>query len=279
MTSTGGPRGDVRASASERSGGDAAFSALDALVAFAERSPATKADIDQVMRSLADHDGWYVPVSFADRSWGQTEFDQRLPFPDGPPTRVLNVFTDEPSARMAEGHEIGPYGGPVPGTRLMRALGPDYESLMVNYASPREHQWYVSAAAFDIAMTWGTTIAAERALARRGSGPVPTAELLAHRFHLLLERRSQDVAQIRLPDIDGAVAVCFTAEDRAEEFMSSLPPSARPLADLSLVPGPRLFEVVFGVGAAGLVVNAGSDDQTALTGEDLDQIASVPVTP
>jgi len=262
-------------------GGHQAFTptALDALVAFAERSPATKADIDQVMRALAAHNGWIVPVLFADRAWGQTEFDQLMAFPDGPPQRVLNVFTDEGSARLADGHEIGLYGGPVSGVRLMRALSNDYDSLMVNYASPREHQWYVSSGAFEIATGWGTTIAAERALAERGPGPVPAADLLAHRFHLLLERRTQEVAQIRLPDIDGPVAVCFTAEDRAEEFTASLPPPARPLADLSLVPGPQLFDIVRGVGAAGLVINAGSDDQTALTAEDLEQIAAVPATP
>jgi hypothetical protein len=258
---------------------NAATYALDALVAFAERSPATKADIDQVMRALAAHQGWYVPISFADRSWGQTDFDQVLYFPDGPPNRVLNVFTDEGSARLADGHEIGRYGGPVSGVRLMRALTTEYDSLMVNYASPREHQWYVASGAFDVAAAWATTIAAERALAARGSGRVPGAELLAHRFHLLLERRTQEVAQIRLPEIDGAMAICFTAEDRAEEFIASLPPSARPEADLTIVAGPRLFDLVRGVGAAGLVVNAGSDDQTALTGEDLDELTGRATAP
>jgi hypothetical protein len=264
------------------SGDDQAFAptyALDALVAFAERSPATKADIDQVMRALAAHRGWYVPVLFADRSWGQTDFGHVLHFPEGRPDRVLNVFTDEGSARLADGHEIGRYGGPVSGVRLMRALTADYDSLMVNYASPREHQWYVAAGAFDVAATWATTIAAERALAERGSGRVPAAELLGHRFHLLLERRTQEVAQIRLPDIDGAMAICFTAEDRAEEFIANLPPSARPQADLTLVPGPRLFDLVRGVGSTGLVVNAGSDDQTALTGDDLDELTGRATAP
>jgi hypothetical protein len=253
--------------------------ALDALVAFAERTPATQADIDQVMRALATHQGWFVPVQFADRAWGQTEFDQLLRFPDGPPTRVLNVFTDEGSARLADGHPIGLYGGPVAGVRLMRSLNADYDSLMVNYASPREHQWYVADGAFEVAMTWGTTIAAERALDGRGSGRVPAAELLVHRFHLLLERGTQDVTRIRLPDIDGAVAICFTAEDRADEFVSSLPPSARPQADLSLMPGRQLFDHVRAAGIAGLVVNAGSDDQTALSADDIEELAGRAAAP
>jgi hypothetical protein len=271
--------GEDRAMSSRDQEAIAPTFALDALVAFAERSPATKADIDQVMRALATHQGWYVPVHFADRAWGQTDFDHLLRFPEGKPTRVLNVFSDEGSARLAEGHEIGLYGGPVSGVQLMRALTPEYDSLMVNYASPREHQWYVASGAFEIAATWGTTIGAERALAGRGSGRVPVPELLAHRFHLLLERRTQEVAQIRLPDIDGAVAICFTAEDRAEEFMANLPPPARPQADLTLVPGSRLFDLVRGVGVAGLVVNAGSDDQTALSGDDIAELAGRAAAP
>jgi hypothetical protein len=37
-----------------------------------------------------------------------------------------------------------------------------------------------------------------------------------------------------------------------------------------------MFEMLRGVGAAGLVVNAGSDDQTALTREDILEIVANP---
>ncbi len=247
-----------------------------ALVAFAERTPATQADIDQVMRALVNHDDWYVPVLFADRAWGQTNFDQMLLFPDAVPSPVLNAFTDHESALLAEGQAIGPYGGPVPGVKLMGALDNNLTALIVNPASPREHQWYVAAGGFEIAVHWASAITAERALANRGSGPAPAADLLAHRYLLLVERPSRSLAQTYLPEIDGAVAVCFTAADRASEFTSSLPPPARPLADLAEMDGPQLFEMLRSVGAAGLVVNAGSDDQTALTREDIADITGVP---
>jgi hypothetical protein len=252
-----------------------ASAARDALAAFAERSPASQADIDQVMRTLAAHEGWYVPVLFADQAWGQTNFDRVLLFPDAVPRRVLNVFTDETAALLADGQEIGVYGGPVSGVQLLRALGPDIEALVVNFASPREHQWFIASGGFDIAINWASAIGVERALARRGSGPAPAAELLGHRFHLLLDRQTDGPAQIQLPDIDGSVAVCFTALDRAEEFVASLPAAARPLADLSAVSGPTLFDKLHSVGAAGLVLNAGSDDQTALTRDDIAEITGL----
>ena len=245
------------------------------LVAFAERQPATQADIDQVMRALVSHDDWYVPVLFADRAWGQTNFQQMLLFADAAPSPVLNAFTDHESALLADGQAIGVYGGPVSGMKLMRALDSNLSALIVNPASPREHQWYVASGGFDVAVRWGTAIAVEQALAKRGNGPVPVSELLAHRYLMLVERANHGLAQIYLPDIPGAVVVCFTATDRAEEFLASLPPAARPLADLADVAGPQLFDMMRGVGAAGLVINAGSDDQTALTREDIAEVVTV----
>jgi hypothetical protein len=247
-----------------------------ALVEFAERSPATQADIDQVMRALASHDDWYVPVLFADRAWRQSEFDQMLLFPQAAPNPVLHAFTDHESAMLADGRAIGVYGGPVPGWRLMRSLDAEVSALVVNPASPMEHQWYIAAAGFPVATQWSTAIAVERALAARGAGPVPAEPLLAHVYQLLVDRPTGSLAQVYLPDIDGAVAVCFTATDRVDEFVASLPPPARPLAELRPIDGRQMFEMLRGVGAAGLVVNAGSDDQTALTREDILEIVSSP---
>lgn len=121
---------------------------------------------------------------------------------------------------------------------------------------------------------WASAIAVERALAERGNGPVPAAALLGHTYQLLLEQSTRTLAQVYLPDIDGAVAVAFTASDRAEEFVSSLPMATRPLADIAPLAGHRLFEMMRSVGAAGMIVNAGSDDQTALTREDITEILS-----
>jgi hypothetical protein len=248
--------------------------ALDALIAFAQRQPATQADVDHVMRSLAAHEHWLVPAGFAASALGQSEFPQTINFPPAEPTTTLNVFTDPESARFADGQPVGPYVGPVDGVRLLRALHPGLEALIVNPASPREHQWFVASGGFEIALGWAGAIAVERALAERGNGPAPAAELRSHRFHLLLDKAAQGVAQVTLPDIDGTVGVCFTATDRLAEYMSSLPPPVRHLPDFAPIDGPQLFELMRSLGAAGLVVNAGSDDQTALTGEDIAEIVA-----
>jgi hypothetical protein len=244
-----------------------------ALVDYAERSPGTQADLDRVMRALVAHDDWYVPVEFAELAWGQSTFDHKIRLGNPAQSAVINVFTDQESALLATGQPIGHVGGPVTGSTLMQALDDEITALIVNPASPREQQWYIAAAGFEIAATWGTAIEVERALARRGAGPVPVAELLAHRYQILLERQGHALAQVYLPEIDGAVAVCFTASDRAEEFLASLPPVARPLAEITPIAGEQLFETMRGVHAAGLVVNAGSDDQTALTRDDIAEVS------
>jgi hypothetical protein len=246
--------------------------ARGALIEFAKRQPATQADVDQVMRSLAMHESWWVPVEYARQTWGQSAFDQTLPFPDRGPTAMLNVFTDLEAAAVGEAAASGDYGGPVPGVKLFQCLDPGLSSLIVNPGSPREHQWYIASAGFDIAAGWATAIAVEHALAEWGNGPVPAADLLAHRYHLLIEKDSRAPAQVFLPEIDGVVAVCFTATDRTAEFVASLPPSVRPLADTATVDGPGLFELVRTMGASGVVINAGSDDQTAMTREDIAEI-------
>jgi hypothetical protein len=249
--------------------------AVRALERFAQRSPATQADIDEVMRTLVTHDGWYVPVAFADRAWGQTTFESTVLLGDAAPNPALNVFTGRTEALLAEGEPLGAFGGPVAGVRVMRVLDSNLSALFVNPASPREHQWYIAAAGFDIAVTWATAIIVERVLAERGDGPAPALELLGHRYHVLLERPTQVRAEIHLPDLGGPFAVCFTAADRIDEFLQSLPPAARPLADISSIDGPRLFDLLYEAGVTGLVVNAGSDDQTALSREDIAAVASL----
>jgi hypothetical protein len=243
-----------------------------ALIEFAQRQPATPADVDQVMRSLAMHERWLVPVEYARQAWGQSAFDQVIPFADRGPLAMLNVFTDPEAAALGAAEVSGDYGGPVTGAQLLQYLDPGLSALIVNPGSPREHQWYIAAGGFDIAAGWATALVVERALANRGNGPVPVAELVAHRYQLLIDKDTGAPAQVFLPEIDGVYAVCFTAADRTNEFVVSLPMAARPLADVAQVDGRQLFETVRSMGAAGLVVNAGSDDQTALTEDDLAEI-------
>jgi hypothetical protein len=224
------------------------------------------------MRALAMHERWLVPVEYARQAWGQSGFDQVIPFADRGPLAMLNVFTDPEAAALGAAEVSGDYGGPVTGAQLLQYLDPGLSALIVNPGSPREHQWYIASGGFDIAAAWATALVVERALANRGNGPAPVADLVAHRYQLLIDKETGGPALVFLPEIDGLFAVCFTAADRTNEFVAGLPMTARPLADVAPIDGRQLFETVRSMGAAGLVVNAGSDDQTALTEDDLAEI-------
>jgi len=249
-----------------------------ALIEFAQQQPPTTADVDQVMRALAMHERWLVPVEYARQAWGQSAFDQVIPFADRGPLAMLHVFTDPEAAALGGDEVSGDYGAPVTGVQLLQYLDPGLSALIVNPGSPREHQWYIASGGFDIAAGWATALLVERALANRGNGPVPVADLLAHRYQLLIDKEKGGPAQVFLPEIDGLFAVCFTAADRTAEFVASLPPAAQHLADVAPVDGRQLFEAVRSMGAAGLVVNAGSADQTALTEDDLTEITHAGAT-
>jgi hypothetical protein len=250
--------------------------ARQALSAFAHRDPATQADIDRVMRALVEHAGWLVPLSYATRVWGQSRFEEYAEFPAEAPNTVLTVFTDRESAARAEGYPLGRYGGPFDGVRLLGALDSTCTALVVNPASPRDHQWYIADAGFPIANQWADGVLVERALAERGAGPLPTADLCAHRRYLLLLGRADNgLVLIEAPDAPGSLAVCFTAPDRAEEFVAALPEQLRPTAGMSVIDGPHLFRVLRELAVAGLVVNPGRPGQAVLFRADLEALTAV----
>ena len=246
-----------------------------ALVDYAQRATPTHADIDRVMRALTEHEDWYVPAELADEAWPQGD-GLRLAFAEAVPTRVLTVFTDEGSANLAGRYPLGPYVGGVPGVAMLGALDERYTDLVVNPASPREHQWYVSAAGFAIARGWAGSVGVERALAAtRSTDPPPIAALRSFTdFRLLFARDEGELTTVYLPDVPGPLALGFLAADRAEEFLSGIGPDGRDAAHLVELDGVATFELLRDERVAGVVLNAGSERQYVLFRMDIVAIAN-----
>jgi hypothetical protein len=248
--------------------------ALRALVDYAQQATPTHADIDRVMRALTEHDDWYVPVDLASEI--HPDGGERLDvFAEAVPTRVLTVFTDRESATLASRYPLGPYVGGVEGDALLGAMDERYTDLVVNPASPREHQWYVSAAGFPIARGWATSVALERALrATRSADPPPIAELRAFTdFRLLFARAEGELTTVYLPDVPGPLALAFLAADRAEEFLAGIGPQAREAAQLVELDGVAMFELLRDELVAGVVLNAGAERQFVLFRMDIVAVA------
>lgn len=245
-----------------------------ALVDYAQRPAPTHADIDRVMRALTEHDDWYVPAALADDAWG--EGGPRLDvFGEAVPTKVLTVFTDPESATLAARYPLGPYVGGVPGVALLAAMDERYTDLVVNPASPREHQWYVSAAGFAIARNWAASVGVERALAAtRSADPPPIGALRAFTgYQLLFARAEGELATVYLPDVPGPLAMGFLASDRADEFLAGIGPDGRDAAHLVEMDGVAAFELLRDEKVAGVVLNAGCERQYVLFRMDIIAIA------
>jgi hypothetical protein len=246
-----------------------------ALVDYAQRATPTHADIDRVMRALTEHDDWYVPAPLAEEVWPQGAGQRLDIFAEAMPTRVLTVFTDAESAMLAARYPLGHYVGGVPGVALLAALDERFTDLVVNPASPREHQWYVSAAGFAIGRTWAESVDVERALqATRSTEPPPIAALRAFTgFRLLFARDEGELATVYLPDVPGPLALGFLAGDRAEEFLDGIGPDGRDAAHLVELDGVATFELLRDERVAGVVLNAGSERQYVLFRMDIVAIA------
>jgi hypothetical protein len=247
-----------------------------ALVEYAQRAAPTHADIDRVMRALTEHDDWYVPAELADEVWPQGGPRLDL-FAEAVPTRVLTVFTDPESASLAARYPLGHYVGGVPGVAMLGAMDERYTDLVVNPASPREHQWYVSAAGFAIARNWAESVGVERALAAtRSADPPPIAALREFTgYQLLFARDEGELATVYLPGVPGPLAMGFLAADRAEEFLTGIGPDGRDAAHLVEMDGVAAFELLRDERVAGVVLNAGSERQYVLFRMDIVAISGV----
>jgi hypothetical protein len=242
-----------------------------ALVEYAQRAAPTHADIDRVMRALTEHDDWYVPAAVADEVWPQSDGPRLDIFGEAVPTRVLTVFTDPESAMLAARYPLGHYVGGVPGVALLAAMDERFTDLVVNPASPREHQWYVSSAGFAIARNWAGSVGVERALAAtRSADPPPIDELRAFSgYQLLFARDEGELATVYLPDVPGPLALGFLAGDRVEEFLTGIGPDGRDAAHLVELDGVAVFELLRDERVAGVVLNAGSERQYVLFRMDI----------
>ena len=88
-----------------------------------ERFAAKQAGPHEVMRALASHPDYFVPIGFAP-TLGRSEFDRIvvLSTQGGPPAGELYVFTDEACLDLVAQQPMGSFVTPVSGIELFCAL-------------------------------------------------------------------------------------------------------------------------------------------------------------
>ncbi len=219
-----------------------------------ERFAKKQATPHEVMRALASHDGFFVPLGFAPHL-GRSEFERivMLGKNGAPPPGELYVFTDEACLDLVAQQPLGGFVTPVTGIELFCALGDDAGllKLKVNPGGPLEHFWFVGQDALPLARLWGRAVRLEALLAdpttRRD---VLSAALRTFEAFTILVHPTDSVATAVGVGGFRNPAMVFTSPDSFERVLAQAP-GTRP-AHLT---GTQLFELLPRAGVDGLVFN------------------------
>jgi hypothetical protein len=230
---------------------------LEALRAYA-RDPAPEAErsIDGVMRALAEHEGFLVPIGYLE-AMGTNACEQMLLLSEhgGPNPGELWIFTDEERARSAQtqlearGMGLGSLAMPFRGARVFAALDPRLAKVKVNPDTELETFWFLGGEAIPLARAWAGAIAVEDVLRSPGAGIART--LRDYPSYQVLATPDDAVATVvnASPSFQNP-AMVFTAPDCTARILAQAP-QLRPRE----LDGVSLFRLLQGAGVDGILFN------------------------
>jgi hypothetical protein len=220
-----------------------------------ERFAAKQASTHEVMRALASHDAYFVPIGFAP-TLGRSEFERIVMFSEkgGPPQGELYVFTDESCLDLLGKQPLGSFVTPVSGIELFCALpeqsGP-ITKMKVNPGGSLAHFWFMGADAIPLARLWGRAIRLETLL---GNPKMPKAALHAalrtFEAYTILVHSNGGVATAQGMGGYKNPAMVFTSPDSFEKVQAEV--AGLHTAHLT---GAELFEMLPRAGVDGIVFN------------------------
>ena len=217
-----------------------------------ERFAAKSATTHEVMRALASHPAYFVPLGFAP-TLGRSEFERivMLSTKGGPPVGELYVFTDEACLDLVAKQPLGSFVTPVSGIELFCALEEKVGKLKINPGGSLEHFWFVGAEAIPLARLWGRAVRLETLLANPSKSKEGLhAALRTFEAYTILVHPNDAVATARGIGGYGNPAMVFTSPDSFEKVQAQAPGTRT--AHLS---GKELFELLPRAGVDGIVFN------------------------
>lgn len=218
---------------------------IDVLKRYAKQ----QASKDAVMRALAEHDDWFIPVGLLP---DHTKFEQVVALAsEGPPSDRLWLFSDDDRARAASG---GVYGGGLPATQVFELLDDRFSALEINPGSPADETWNIGREAFPLAKGWAQAVALERAF---HGDPAELAQRLARYDHFMV-LVADDNSLIKLPlgPDDDPFGLAFTTPDWREDCLAKMSAEERARVRSVAVRGKDLFGRLEQLGVRGLILNA-----------------------
>ena len=217
-----------------------------------ERFAARQASSHEVMRALASHPGYFVPIGFAP-ALHRNEFERIVMFSEkgGPPQGELYVFTDESCLDLLGKQPLGSFVTPVSGIELFCALDEKVGKLKVNPGGKLEHFWFMGGEAISLARLWGRAIRLETLLANPSRSKEGLhAALRTFEAYTILVHPNDAVATAQGVGGYQNPAMVFTSPDSFERVLAQAP-SMR----VQHVSGKELFELLPRAGVDGIAFN------------------------
>jgi hypothetical protein len=236
---------------------------MSAPVQMLEAYSRNQAGMDDVMRALTSHRGWFAPLGLFAREGGEPNRRVGSLLVLGTEARIapgeLWIFTDREAALRAQaaGAALGSYAGGMAGTELFRNVPANTKTVRVNPGSPLEHTWtYAAGGGIEAGKIWADAIALEDSFEQwRQSGTPDKTAFINYRAFLTFDHATGLV--VTLPGNSGMSnpAAAFTTPDCAEMFLSELDEAQRATLQRVTVGGNTLLEKASVLGIDGLVIN------------------------
>jgi hypothetical protein len=227
-----------------------------------ERFAQKRATVHEVMRALATHEHYFVPIGFAP-ALGRNEYERivMLSQQGVPPKGELYVFTDEHCLDLVAEQPLGSFVTPVSGLELLCALPEDgsVTKLKVNPGGSLSRFWFMGDDALPLARLWGRAIRLEALLAdpSRSKAGLHAALRTFEGFTVLVNEKDA-VATARGAGGFQNPAMVFTSPDSFQAVLGQVP-ALQPVT----MDGPRLFELLPRAGVDGIAFNVVGPGPTA----------------
>lgn len=222
---------------------------IDVLKRFAKQ----QAGKDAVMRALAEHDDWFIPVALLP---DHTKFEQVVALASkGEPPERLWLFTDDDRARAANDGRfaLGVYGGGLPATQVFELLDARWPGLEINPGSPADETWTIGREGFPLARSWARAVALERAF--HGEPAELARRLAGYDDFMVLVAEDNSLIKLPLGSDDDPFGLAFTTPDWREDCLAKMSAEERAAVRSVSVRGKDLFGRLDQLGVRGLILN------------------------
>ncbi|MCY7345931.1 MAG: TerB family tellurite resistance protein [Pyrinomonadaceae bacterium] len=212
-----------------------------------------RADDSEVMRSMINHRGWFVPLEmFYRKGEKKIRIEKMMVISTERHIKAgeLWLFTDFESVLRAQAAnaQIGSYGGVMSGTELFGKIPADIQAIHINPCSPTEQRWSFfevpssDTPSIELARCWSDIIVLEEKIAQWQPGKPDLKAIADFRGFITFTDSSNEYVFFKECNQGMRIAApIFTFLDSADKFLASLPPEKRSTLKQIIIDGQTLL--------------------------------------